>query len=31
LGEKETALKVASILGLGEAKTDKFIQKYKIQ
>ena len=30
LGEKETALKVASILGLGEAKTDKFIQKYKI-
>jgi phosphate/sulfate permease len=30
LGEKETALKVASILSLGEAKTDKFIQKYKI-
>ena len=30
LGEKETALKVASILGLGEAKTEKFIQKYKI-
>ena len=30
LGEKETALKVASVLGLGEAKTEKFIQKYKI-
>jgi len=30
LGEKETAIKVASILGLGEAKREKFISKYKI-
>lgn len=30
IGQRETALKVAVVLGLGDAMTDKFLEKYKI-